>query len=578
MQKFAACTEEQTVLDRLKKGDLAGAMEDIRDTLHIEERQEGELQKLLSEILKVYRKQTGQNCSDSEYKLFWEKKPNSDLCLPRAHVPGLPAIKHLVEESLDKNTGMYPIKDFDMLISEMEAVSLHYILNAFSELGWNIEKTGLFNPREIMDTYRVIPKHYRLFYRLLRICREDGIFSNEGDLWRVGQIPEIGIDLEEWKKKFQENHPQFLEELELFHRCAINLSGVLTGKSNEIDLLFPGGDDTQIGKLYLGSPISKILNTTASNIMGFFSKDIPVDCKLRILEIGAGTGSTSSYLFPELPAENVFYTYTDISPLFIQLGKEKFKEYPFISYKCLDIGKTAVDQGFEKSGYDIIVASNVLHATPDLRACISNARKLLAPKGVIMLIEGTYEERWIDLVFGLTEGWWCFKDTDIRPEYPLVSGEMWIDLLKEAGFENVLDLCLPGNKKSFLTHQHLIVGQLPPKSAAGVGKTTVDWLIFGDSVQTCSKLIGKIQEEGENVVLVVPSEEFCLEEYEVLVYAAGAEHFGKILEDIQDKLGHILYFWPIVKGEAGGLGVEYEGLKALAKEIVKKQWIKVYRL
>ncbi len=54
-----------------------------------------------------------------------------------------------------------------------------------------------------------------------------------------------------------------------------------------------------------------------------------------------------------------------------------------------------------------------------------------------MLVEVTAPQRWIDITFGLTDGWWHFTDRDLRPRYPLLSPSRWRDLLQEMGFSEV---------------------------------------------------------------------------------------------------------------------------------------------
>ncbi len=83
----------------------------------------------------------------------------------------------------------------------------------------------------------------------------------------------------------------------------------------------------------------------------------------------------------------------------------------------------------------MILASNVIHATADLRQTLRHLRGLLAPGGVLLMLEVADRERWIDLTFGLTDGWWRFVDTDLRAEYPLLSRDEWIALLASEGFE-----------------------------------------------------------------------------------------------------------------------------------------------
>jgi NADPH:quinone reductase-like Zn-dependent oxidoreductase/acyl carrier protein len=85
----------------------------------------------------------------------------------------------------------------------------------------------------------------------------------------------------------------------------------------------------------------------------------------------------------------------------------------------------------------VVVAANVLHATADLGASLAHAHKLLAPGGWLILLEGTRRLSWLDLTFGLTDGWWRFSDTDRRPDHPLAPTQLWRSLLHEAGFDEV---------------------------------------------------------------------------------------------------------------------------------------------
>ena len=73
-----------------------------------------------------------------------------------------------------------------------------------------------------------------------------------------------------------------------------------------------------------------------------------------------------------------------------------------------------------------------------MRAAVDRALSLLAPGGLLLLIEGGAPHLWLDLVFGLTEGWWKFSDEDLRPKYPLLTAAAWIDLLRELGFDQAV--------------------------------------------------------------------------------------------------------------------------------------------
>jgi SAM-dependent methyltransferase len=162
---------------------------------------------------------------------------------------------------------------------------------------------------------------------------------------------------------------------------------------------------------------------------------------MRVLEIGAGTGGTTSWVLKALQsAEGVRlfskYHYTDISAGFFPTAKEKFKQYTGIEYTVLDISKDVVEQGFEPETYDIVIASNVLHATPSLHSTLTNVRHLLAPGGRLFLQELSPNLRWTNYIMGILPGWWL-GEADHRPNEPFVSPARWNEELRVAGFSGV---------------------------------------------------------------------------------------------------------------------------------------------
>ncbi|KAM7190948.1 lovastatin nonaketide synthase [Rhypophila sp. PSN 637] len=163
---------------------------------------------------------------------------------------------------------------------------------------------------------------------------------------------------------------------------------------------------------------------------------------LRVLEIGAGTGGTTSNLLEGLRCDEfgerlyIKYSYTDISGGFFVAAKERFKDYAGIEFRVLDISRDPVEQGFDEGGFDLILAANVLHATPCLQDTLRNVRKLLAPNGRLLLQELDIQFDWMGFVMGGFSGWWLGEE-DGRPDKPLVSPERWDQELKTAGFSGV---------------------------------------------------------------------------------------------------------------------------------------------
>ena len=79
-------------------------------------------------------------------------------------------------------------------------------------------------------------------------------------------------------------------------------------------------------------------------------------------------------------------------------------------------------QKYTLGGYDILFATNVLHATRNMPNTLQNCKALLRKGGLLIANELTTKTEFLTLTFGLTNGWWLHDDTGIRiTGSPLIS-------------------------------------------------------------------------------------------------------------------------------------------------------------
>lgn len=136
--------------------------------------------------------------------------------------------------------------------------------------------------------------------------------------------------------------------------------------------------------------------------------------RMKILEIGAGTGSATKRILPQIAGLFAEYHFTDISAGFFETARSAFSEHsPRITYSVLDIERDISEQGFQEHSYDLIIASQVLHATKDLFVTLQNVRRLLRPGGYLAVLEGTTSTQSIvpSTMFGGLSGWWLGADS-----------------------------------------------------------------------------------------------------------------------------------------------------------------------
>jgi microcystin synthetase protein McyG len=160
-----------------------------------------------------------------------------------------------------------------------------------------------------------------------------------------------------------------------------------------------------------------------------------------------------------------------------------------------------------------------------LRETLGNIQKLLASDGMLLFLEAEAAYFWVDMVFGLTEGWWRFRDVDLRPEHPLLTRHAWKALLQEVGFRDVESLSLTSDDK--LSDQVVMLARGPhietqgPEIAAVTGAQGPDrepgsWLLFADQSGVAEQLVQQLTSAGETCVRVRPGRRF---------HAVDAEHF-----------------------------------------------------
>ena len=209
-------------------------------------------------------------------------------------------------------------------------------------------------------------------------------------------------------------------------RISDNIEAIYTGKADALDVLMRGHTLTMIYNVvsFGHGEFVRMLSHTKPN--------------LRVLEVGAGTGGTTVSILRDLVNKHGYplyslYTFTDISAGFFPQAKERFSYALNMDYRVFDISRDPIEQGFEIESYDLIIAPNVIHATPCLHETLCNIRPLLRPHGHLVLTELCAFARAPNYIFGVFSGWWL-GGADGRPDEPYVSVDRWDQELRDAGF------------------------------------------------------------------------------------------------------------------------------------------------
>ncbi|RYP78383.1 hypothetical protein DL771_000568 [Monosporascus sp. 5C6A] len=307
-------------------------------------------------------------------------------------------------------------------------------LEAFQELGLPLRDA---DPGQKFSRISHLKEHTRLVEYLYGMLEEAQLIIVGDELITRTAVPYPTKSSKEVLEELLERFPDQNTADKLTFYTGSNLAQVLLGKTDGIKLIFGTSEGRElVSGLYGEWPLNRMYYRQMEDFLARLASKIDggADGPLKILEMGAGTGGTTRWLVPLLARLGipVEYTFTDLAPSFVAMARKKFKSYPFMRFRTHDIEK-APDSDLVGTQH-VIIASNAVHATHSLCESTGNMRKLLRPDGFLLMLEMTRNMYWVDMVFGLFEGWWFFDD---GRKHAVADEARWERDLQSVGYGHV---------------------------------------------------------------------------------------------------------------------------------------------
>ncbi|KAL8709501.1 MAG: hypothetical protein Q9220_005743 [cf. Caloplaca sp. 1 TL-2023] len=328
----------------------------------------------------------------------------------------------------------YKVDDFvSTVLAKSNQLCVALVVEAFEKMGCSFKNA---TAGQKLERISYEPQHERLVNYLYSLLEKEArLIDIDGEQMSRTTISPPTKSSEAILQDLVRNYPEWDYAHRTTNFAGNNLVDVLLGKADGIRVIF---GSSQARELVSGLYCELSINKMAYNIMKDFIGRLITRLDfsqgpLKILEMGAGTGGTTLVLVPFLQSLNipVEYTYTDISSSMVAQAKRKFKAYHFMKFAVHDIEKTPTE---ELCGQHIVVASNAVHATHSLTISGSNIRKALRSDGFLAMVEMTDIVPYVDIIFGLLEGWWLFDD---GRRHAIASPSRWEKDLQSVGFGHV---------------------------------------------------------------------------------------------------------------------------------------------
>ncbi|MCW3465911.1 SDR family NAD(P)-dependent oxidoreductase [Chitinophaga nivalis] len=332
------------------------------------------------------------------------------------------------------------------------------------------------------QTLGILEKYERLLAELIRSLMEDGYLTTVAGRLVITADNKAALDrfeltslLHRLKNESKEHAPL----IALLEACLADFGDILTGTKRATDVIFPNGSLHLVSGVYKGNYQSDCFNTALAamvrELIAAGISHLKPGEKIRILEVGAGTGGTSEVIFKQLIpyATQVEYVYTDLSKSFLLHAETAYKGIaPYLETAIFNIEQPAAPQGLPLGAFDVVIGANVVHATKDIAVSLQHIKSVLKKGGVLLLNEMARTDLFNTLTFGLLDGWWLYEDAAIRLEgSPGLSAGGWQQVLTETGFTQIqcypeaqnlaLQLIVAQSDGNITTTRHIAEKQVP---------------------------------------------------------------------------------------------------------------------
>ncbi|HKO58210.1 MAG TPA: SDR family NAD(P)-dependent oxidoreductase, partial [Thermoanaerobaculia bacterium] len=355
------------------------------------------------------------------------------------HPPTAPAILTQVER-----VPAMPIAalEAELPTAEMTDFVTEALASSLSSLG--LFRNGVVRLADLRSDKQPAPYYERWLSGSIRYLQQQNVLADDLTLSRdVRPLAELWVEWEA-KRPVWAATPNAQAQLALLEACLKAVPAILTAKQLATDVMFPNSSMQLVEGVYRGNALVDHFNDVlGQTLSACIEQQLQADPRreFRIVEIGAGTGGTTAKLLPILQRLPIAeYCYTDISRAFLMYAEKTFKPgLPVLTTALFDVTKPLAAQPIRAGHYDFAIAANVLHATPDIRETLRNAKAALKNQGVLLLNEVATWSLFNHLTFGLLEGWWLHEDTPVRlPGSPGLAPEKWREILAEEGFGPIL--------------------------------------------------------------------------------------------------------------------------------------------
>jgi polyketide synthase PksN len=363
-------------------------------------------------------------------------------------------------------------------IELMERYSIELAVDLLGHLNV-VEQLGAWRSADALCRMLCFQPRFRLPLQwILARLVETGLIEAEADgkscAYRLGKIP-WQPDLKSLRTLGLNIDPANAATLDLLDHAASLYPAVATGRQSDDQNLFgPAGIP-----LWLNYFHNDNLTYAVNNWVGAAVAVDRLSARrtLKILELGAGTGSATEILLKLLDQRGLLprierYLITEPNAYFRRCNQRKVAaEYPnlHLDWATLDIDLSWSAQGIVPGEFDLVYGVNVMHISKNLLFSLNQARSALATDGWLVIGEclRPYDDQPIypELMFQILDSFSKVEtDPEIRPNPGFLTAEQWRRAFSRANFVRVE--VAPDIARIRQTYRHFFTGAICGQKSA----------------------------------------------------------------------------------------------------------------
>ena len=341
------------------------------------------------------------------------------------------------EESMEARYELLTMDGVQQAVTKFNEVCLKTILLELQKNNIFTSKDKRYRVEEISQALQIDERFQFIVKRWLTALTNNGyiICLNTGFVLNYPVLTSEELEMA-WQELISVWADQLMpaKVMNYFYKHAELLGDLIKGKQSAVQLLFQEGEMDVATSLYKDTMIAYFLNKEVASIV---TAQIAIKDKVNILEIGAGTGATTtvvieSILNNQLQNNMNCYLFSDISNYFIHEAKKTLQHISWLEFMKIDVEDRKDLFLVESNSQDIILAAGVLNNVKNTKEILLMLQSLLKKDGLVILTEADGEsiQMLISQVFMMEPA----NDKRMETSSTFLTTTQWLEIFNEVGF------------------------------------------------------------------------------------------------------------------------------------------------